>query len=187
LIAAAVCASLYADDEATTGMRREQRMSYVRYIDKTRDYYLKEGYEKPYDWAHFDDVPFTPLEKPLSECRATLVSTCDIAIRDDGTAHTQEMLVGNAYVIPSDTPVERLYSQQEHFDKHATHVDDVDSYFPISRLREAVAAGRLGSVAARLHGVHMSYSKRHTLEADGPLVLERCREDGVDVAIMTPI
>ena len=164
-------------------------MSYVRYIDKTREYYLKEGYEKPYEWAHFDDVPFTPLEKPLSECCATIVSTSDIAIRDDGSAggHTEEMFVGNAYVIPSDTPVDRLYSQQEHFDKHATHLDDVDSFFPITRLREAAASGRIGSIAKRLHGVHTSYSQRHTLEIDGPLVLERCREDGVDVAILTPI
>ncbi|KDB64310.1 hypothetical protein AZ16_0859, partial [Bordetella bronchiseptica B18-5 (C3)] len=41
----------------------------VRYIDKTRDYYLSQGYEKPYQWAQYDDVPFTPLGKPLSECR----------------------------------------------------------------------------------------------------------------------
>ena len=164
-------------------------MSYVRYIDKTRAYYLKEGYDTPYEWAHFDDVPFTPLAKPLSECRFTIASTSDIAIRDDDSTgdHTAEMLVGNAYVVPSDTPLERLYSRQEHFDKYATHLDDVDSYFPISRLREAEAAGRIGSIAKRLHGVHTSYSHRHTLEVDGPLVLERCREDGVDVAILTPI
>jgi len=37
--------------------------SYVRYIDKTREYYLAQGYETPYRWAHFDEVPFTPLKK----------------------------------------------------------------------------------------------------------------------------
>ena len=30
----------------------------VRYIDRTRAYYLSQGYDKPYRWAHFDDVPF---------------------------------------------------------------------------------------------------------------------------------
>ena len=30
-------------------------MTYVRYIDKTREYY-RQGYEKPYQWAHFDNV-----------------------------------------------------------------------------------------------------------------------------------
>ena len=34
---------------------------YVRYIDKTRAYYEAEGYGKPYEWAHLDDIPFSPF------------------------------------------------------------------------------------------------------------------------------
>ena len=56
-------------------------MSHVRYIDKTPDYYLSQGYDKPYRWANFDDVPFTLLNKPLSESRLALVSTSEIALR----------------------------------------------------------------------------------------------------------
>ena len=37
----------------------------IRYIDRTRSYYLGLGYEHPYVWAHYVDVPFTPLKKPL--------------------------------------------------------------------------------------------------------------------------
>ena len=72
----------------------------VKYIDRTRDYYLSQGYKKPYQWAHFDDVPFTPLSKPLSESRVTLVSTSDVAVRSaDGESRdkSEELLVGNAY------------------------------------------------------------------------------------------
>jgi len=39
----------------------ERALSYVRYIDRTKAYYKAEGYEKPYQWAKFDEVPFTPL------------------------------------------------------------------------------------------------------------------------------
>ena len=53
----------------------------VRYIDRTRDYYLGQGYDKPYEWAHHDDAPFTPLIKPLAESRVAIVSTSDIAIK----------------------------------------------------------------------------------------------------------
>ena len=35
---------------------------YVRYIDKTREYYLSQGYEKPYRWAHFEDIPFAAAQ-----------------------------------------------------------------------------------------------------------------------------
>ena len=42
-------------------------MTYVRYIDKTREYYRSQGYEKPYQWAHFDNVAFQPLSKSLAD------------------------------------------------------------------------------------------------------------------------
>jgi hypothetical protein len=32
--------------------------SYVSYIDKSREYYGVSSYERPYRWAHFEDVLF---------------------------------------------------------------------------------------------------------------------------------
>ena len=163
---------------------------YVRYIDRTREYYLAQGYRKPYEWAHFDEVPFMPLEKPLAECRVGLVSTSDVGIRSadgEGRDKSQDNPIGNVYSVPTDTPVEKLFSRQESYDKYATHLDDVNSYFPVSRLDDKVNEGRLGSLAPRCHGVYTSYSHRRTSEDDAPEVLKRCREDGVDVAILTPV
>ena len=42
---------------------------FVSYIDKSRDFYAAQGYERPYRWARNDEAPFTPLAKPLSESR----------------------------------------------------------------------------------------------------------------------
>ncbi|MFT4714545.1 MAG: hypothetical protein ACJAVI_001042 [Candidatus Azotimanducaceae bacterium] len=162
----------------------------VKYIDRTRDYYLSQGYAKPYEWAHFKDIPFAKLTKPLSECRAALVSTSDVAVRKlegAGRDKSKENLVGSAYVVPSDTPANLLFSRQEHYDQHATHLDDVNSYFPITRLQEKVGQGRLKSLAPRCHGVYTAYSKKRTLEVDAPEVLQRCREDEVDIAVLTPV
>ena len=52
--------------------------SYVSYIDKSREYYAASGYERPYRWARYDDVPFSPLTKPLSQCRLGVVTTADL-------------------------------------------------------------------------------------------------------------
>ena len=63
----------------------DETASHVRYIDKTRAYYRAEGYAKPYEWAHFDDIPFTPFAsvgKPLSRCRVGVVTTSEMARRD---------------------------------------------------------------------------------------------------------
>lgn len=163
-------------------------MDYVRYIERTRAYYAAEGYDKPYEWAHFDEVPFTPLRKPLEACRIALVSTSDVQLKEDDAANSDfNAFTGAVYSIASEIPAEALFSRQEHFDRHATHIDDVDSYFPLTRLRELAAAGRIAGLTARAHGVFTSYSRRKTLEKDGPEVLRRCREDGADAVLLTPI
>ena len=46
----------------------------IRYIDRTRRWYELLGYE-PYRWPHYDEVPFTPLTKPLAGSRLALVTT----------------------------------------------------------------------------------------------------------------
>ena len=63
----------------------------------------------------------------------------------------------------------------------------MESFLPIARLREYVTQGRLGSLASRFHGVPTDYSQRATIETDAPQILERCLEDGVDVALLVPL
>ncbi|HRD75804.1 MAG TPA: glycine reductase, partial [Hyphomicrobiaceae bacterium] len=47
----------------------------VPYMERTRLYYRALGYTNDYVWAHFDDVPFTKLGKPLAAARVALVTT----------------------------------------------------------------------------------------------------------------
>jgi len=162
-------------------------LSHVRYIDKTRDYYRSQGYDKPYRWAHFDDAPFAPLRKPLAESRLALISTSEIAVRNRPPADADAGDSRNVYSIAADTPVEDLYSQSHSFDKSATTLDDVNAYFPITRLHEFAAAGRIGSLAPNAHGVYNAYSQRKTRETDAPELLARLRDEAVDVVLLTPV
>jgi len=164
-------------------------MDSVRYMNRIRDYYLSQGYEKPYNWAHFEDVPFANLEKPLSESTVTLFSTSDVSIRrKDGDAlPAAETTVGEVYSVPWNTPTEELYSRQESFDRYATSLDDIDSYLPLNRLREFVQAGRIGGVTRSFHNINRGYSQKLMMEASAPAALAKCREEGADVAILTPV
>jgi hypothetical protein len=164
-------------------------MTYVRYIDKTRDYYLREGYDKPYHWAHFEDAPFAALKKPLADSRLALISTSEIARRSDADQRTplEKGELGNVYTIPSDTPLADLYSHSLSFDKHATSLDDVNAFFPITRLQEKVAEGRIGSLAPNAIALFNAYSQRRTREVDAPEVLALCRADAVDAALLVPV
>ena len=57
--------------------RRTQR-SFVSYIDKTREYYVAQGYTKPYQWVYNKEVPFKMLSKPLLECTVGVVTTATL-------------------------------------------------------------------------------------------------------------
>ncbi|MEE2688234.1 MAG: glycine/sarcosine/betaine reductase selenoprotein B family protein [Pseudomonadota bacterium] len=164
-------------------------MTYVRYIDKTREYYLSQGYEKPYNWAHFDDAPFMPLSKPLAESRVALVSTGEVEVKGLDLTEDENQMgnVGGVYSIPSDTLEDRLFSVSHSYDKHATTLDDVNAYFPSARLHEAVEEGRIAGLTERFIGVYNAYSQRRTIERDAPEVLKRLRQDGADVALMVPV
>jgi hypothetical protein len=160
--------------------------TFVSYIDRTREFYRAQGYEKSYQWAYFEDVPFTPLPRPLSECRLTLITTAS-PVREESTSEAGLPMAKEVSSGPTASPPERLYTADLAWDKETTHTDDLDSFFPIHRLREFVEAGRIGSLAARYHGAPTEYSQRRTIEQDAPEILRRCREDGVEVALLVPL
>lgn len=164
-------------------------MSHVRYIDKTREYYQGEGYATPYRWAHFDDVPFTPLAKPLAECVVGLVTTSEMVIRarEAELDHVANDPTRPGYSLPTGTPVKELYSRKAAYDKHATTLDDVDAYLPLTHLRRLVEERRIAGLAPRFQVVHSQYSQRRTLTVDAPRILAELREDRVDVAVLTAV
>src|SRR5262249_26371730 len=47
----------------------------ISYRQRIRDYYQTLGYGAPYRWAHYAEVPFTPLTKSLAQTRLALVTT----------------------------------------------------------------------------------------------------------------
>ncbi len=173
------------DSEFDTAHRR-----YVSYIDKSREFYGAQGYERPYRWARFDEVPFTPLPKPLAESRIGIVTTAmaldlfpDPGASDFGDA----VPPGSVHTGPTDPPPERLFTDNRSWDKDATHTEDVESFLPVRRLGEYVEQGRLGSLSPRFYGVPTEYSQRRTREADAAEVARLMREDAVDVAMLVPL
>ena len=150
----------------------------VSYIDKSRAYYAAHGYDRPYRWPRHDDVPFAPLAKPLSQCRIGVVTTADQA---PGAAPRATKL----FAAPNSAG--RGLFTEKSWDREATHTDDPETYLPLQRLAEHVAAGHLGSLNPRFYGVPTDYSQRLTVEQDAPQIERWMREDGVDVALLVPL
>lgn len=152
----------------------------VSYIDKSREYYAAHGYEKPYAWASFDDVPFrhwSDLDKDLSQATIGVVTT---------TFPADFSPPKRVYAQASEPIPEAMFTRDLSWDKDATHTDDVGSFLPLALLNEMADEGVIGSVASRFYGVPTEYSQRRT-HADANEVVAWAKEDGVDTMLLVPL
>jgi len=162
----------------------------IEYIERTREWYLALGYGNPYRWAHHDDVPFHPLAKPLARCTVALVTTAAPYQPDKGpqgpgapynAAAKFYALYSGDTALDHDVRIAHVAIDRKH-----TTMEDSATWFPLPLLRELAARGAIGALARRFHGMPTNRSQRRTLEVDVPELLARCREDGVDAAVLVP-
>jgi len=161
----------------------------IAYIERTRNYYLVLGYGNPYVWAHYDDVPFEPLTKPLAGSRIALVTTAapyqpDKGDQGPGAPYNAAAKFYEVY--SGDTNVDHdLRIAHVAIDRKHTSMEDSGTWFPLQALRRAAAAGRV-QLAPRFHGAPTNRSQERTREVDAPEILRRCVEDRADCAILVP-
>ena len=162
----------------------------IAYMARTREWYLALGYDNPYRWAHFRDVPFSALKKSLSVARVALITTAapyrpELGPQGPGAPYNAAAKFYEVY--EGDTSLDHdLRIAHVAIDRIHTSMEDSASWFPLAALRRAKAAGRIGSIAPVFFGVPTQRSQRQTIDVDAPEVLARCRRDGVDVALLLP-
>ncbi len=161
----------------------------IPYMLRTREYYQAIGYD-PYRWAHYRDVPFTPLRRPLAESRVTLITTAapyDPAKGDQGPGAAYNSGAKFYQVYSGDTAAEHdLRVSHIAYDRKHSPATDAHAWFPLHALRAAAEAGRIGELTPRFHGAPTNRSHRHTVEVDCPEILSRCLQDGAEVAVLVP-
>lgn len=145
---------------------------------------------RAYRWRRIDPVPWARLERPLAEARVALVTSAALALPEQEPFDAGVRGGDPSYrVLPGDLDVSSLREshRSESFD-HAGVREDANLAFPLDRLRELAAAGRIGSVAPR----HLSFMG--SITAPGRLVRrsapEAARllvEDRVDAALLVPV
>ncbi|MEP1441863.1 MAG: glycine/sarcosine/betaine reductase selenoprotein B family protein [Hyphomicrobiales bacterium] len=160
------------------------------YIDRTRAYYLALGYDAPYVWAENSDIPFTPLQKPLSDAKIALVTTAALFNPANGDQGPNAPYNGGAkfytpYQAPVDDPPKTGISHIAYDRKH-TPATDEQAWLPLNALKQATADGVIGAVTKHFHGLPTNRSKRTTLEGDAVLLLAALKRDQADAAILVP-
>jgi D-proline reductase (dithiol) PrdB len=162
----------------------------IAYMQRTREYYQALGYGPPYEWAHYADVPFTRLIKPLTKCRVALITTAAPYQPDKGDQGPGAPYNAAAkfYSVYSGETARDPDLRISHIaiDRVHTTGEDQGTYFPLQAMRRAVASGRIGALTERFHGAPTNRSHRTTIEVDYPELVKRCKEDGADAAVLVP-
>ena len=160
----------------------------VPYMERTRAWYQALGYGAPYVWAHGGAVPFARLAQPLARSRVALVTTAAPyrpGLGDQGPGAPYNAAAKFYAVYSGDTALDHdVRISHVAIDRQHTTAEDSGTWFPLPALRRAAAAGRIGAVAPRFHGVPTNRSQRTTLEVDGPEVAARCSADGAEAALL---
>jgi glycine/sarcosine/betaine reductase selenoprotein B len=162
----------------------------IPYMERTRAYYLRLGYDNAYRWAHFAEVPFTPLSRPLAQARLALITTAapyqpGVGDQGPGAKYNAAAKFYDVYSESTDS-VPDLRISHVGYDRTHTTAEDPNTWVPLARLHAVVKAGRLGGLTPRFHGAPTNRSQRVTLEKDAPELLRRCREDATDAALLVP-
>lgn len=135
------------------------------------------------------DIPLARLGKPLSQCRAALVTTGGIHLLSQ-VPFDMENREGDATYreIPDSADPAQIMITHKYYD-HQDADRDLNVIFPRAHFYNLVESGVLGDLATRHFGFmgHVEGEKLSVLkEQTAPAVAERLQADDVDFAFLTP-
>ena len=156
-------------------------MAPIEYIPRTLELYATH---EPYRWVFNEDVPWTPLTKPLSECRVALASSAGVYRVDQVPFHTRDDT--SIREIPKNVAVGDL--RVAHFGYRTEDAKkDPNCVFPIERLRELEREGLIGELADPTYtfmgGI---YSARRVRQEVAVRFVELLTEAQVDLLYIVP-
>jgi D-proline reductase (dithiol) PrdB len=160
-------------------------MQPVRYVDLLNEKYHRQGFP-PYRWTIHDDAPFTALNKPLSECRVSMltsggVSLCSMPSWDAFARNDFRLDEIEADRTSDDFQVHDSYYETESARR------DVNCVFPIERLRELADSGTIQSVGKHYSGfMGRIYKRTHVMEVAAPELARALIVDQIDLFLLVP-
>ncbi len=142
----------------------------------------------------YETSPWTPLEKPLSQCKVALVTSAGLHLRSDKPFVTYKgQEEDSSYrVIPSNVhPKDLVTSHVSIGFDHIGVYQDINVAFPIDRFRELAEDGAIGSLSDNYYsfmgGVVFPKTFQRLMQETGREVAGRMRSEGVDLVFLTPV
>ncbi len=145
----------------------------------------------PYVDTSGEEIPWTPLSKPVSECRVALISSGGLYHKDDESfdleRERREPLWGDPTYreLPANVRQEDIRIAHLHYvNSHA--LEDCGCMLPVRALEKMLGEGRIGDIA-EAHLTCMGYQPRvgTFIRETVPAMAGRLREMDVDLALLS--
>lgn len=133
--------------------------------------------------ATMPPVVWTTVTKPLAEMKIALVSGTGVHLRDD--LRFLLSCDSSFRIVPADTCTADLTVSHGGYD-NTDALTDINSMFPLDRLRELAQEGVISGIAPRHFGfMGGGGDLKELAQKTGPAIAEILNRDGVDAAIFT--
>ncbi len=161
-------------------------MDPIRYVDTLIAKYGAMGFPA-YDWSRYDDAPFTPLAKPLSQCTVALLTSGGVSRKADTPFNPDARNDLRVDEVAPNAPSDDFQIHDSYFD-HADADRDINCIFPLDRLREMAVTGEIGAVAPRHWSGFMGriYKRQAVMQEKAPALFEALKRDKVDLLVAIP-
>lgn len=159
------------------------------------------AYEGEGRWS-YDDGPFTPISKPVSESRLALLTSSGHFVdgddpepfgvknmsQEEAAARISEFLriAPTLSVIPLDTPAARLSVRHGGYDIRGSQADR-NVTLPMDRLMELEQEGVIGELLPEVYSFVGAAAQRPLLRKRGREWVEMFRQQEVDAALLVPV
>ena len=139
------------------------------------------GEAKPLELSRYC-VPFTPFAGRLEDASICIVSTAGIRTRDDKPFDTEGDTTWR--VIPAEVEAKDLRHDDSHYD-HGCVDRDMNCVFPIDRVRELAAEGRVGGLTARHFSLGYSQALRELRATTIPALVHEIDRERPGAVLLT--
>jgi D-proline reductase (dithiol) PrdB len=144
---------------------------------------------RSHQFVEFNDVPWTPFKGKAARSRVALITTAGVHLKRDVAFNMRDPAGDPTFrEIPADAAAGAWTITHNYYD-HSDADKDINVVFPFERLRELAARGEIASISPRHFAFmgHILPPHIHTLiHVTAPRVARLLKQDGVDIAILTP-
>lgn len=150
---------------------------------------LSKKFIESYDPWESEDIPWTPLGKPLSECTVAIVTTAGIHHKDQQPFNMIDRDGDPSFrKIDLARPLNTLKITHDYYD-HTDADRDINIVLPVERLREFAFVRVIKDLSDRHYSFMGHVTGPHVVTLvtrSAPEVAGRLKQDGVDAVLLTP-